>query len=580
MTTEVLLRVARGNVDAVIVDSTTVSARVMSGLFRASTKDASCGRSSMPPKRSAEPLLSPSPSKKAKTSQGQSKLDNFFKSPSRASRGKEKEVVVIHDSDDEDAQLAARLAAEEGMDLELARKLENEWSAKAAISADTANKAPSATEPPLRHDPTETVPTSRAGVKASLQSGKLGRGTELVVASKQAPEFSDLSVDPIVAFNITSCPWPSADDVNAPYSFLAHALSMLSATRSRILILNILTNTLRALIVYHPASLLPALYLLSNTFSPPYSPIELGLGSSVITKALQHVSGLSSTALRKLYNETGDAGDVAFAAKSSLRTLVAHKPLTILGVYRTLMQIAHSKGQGSVKLKQSLVEKLLVSANGEETRFLVRTLVQNLRVGAVRTTMLSALARAMVLNRPSAECLPQSQSDQLFADEILLRLVKPLEDKKRKAANQDEARDSIVSLFAKADSLIRRVYVQHPNYEHIVQALLQHPFELLPEQVRLSIGSQLFRAGILAEVYTGIPLHPTLGSPTRSLEEIFERLGDSPFSAEFKYDGQRAQIHAQRQSGGDNLVKIFSRHLEDMTDKVLLILFWILVADM
>ena len=58
-----------------------------------------------------------------------------------------------------------------------------------------------------------------------------------------------------------------------------------------------------------------------------------------------------------------------------------------------------------------------------------------------------------------------------------------------------------------------------------------------------------------------------LGSPTRSLEEIYDRLGSLSFTAEFKYDGQRAQIHAIREAN-DITVKIFSRHLEDMTSKV------------
>lgn len=53
----------------------------------------------------------------------------------------------------------------------------------------------------------------------------------------------------------------------------------------------------------------------------------------------------------------------------------------------------------------------------------------------------------------------------------------------------------------------------------------------------------------------------------RSLEEIYERLGELAFSAEFKYDGQRAQIHASK-VGESVAVKIFSRHLEDMTEKV------------
>lgn len=70
---------------------------------------------------------------------------------------------------------------------------------------------------------------------------------------------------------------------------------------------------------------------------------------------------------------------------------------------------------------------------------------------------------------------------------------------------------------------------------------------------------------------SGIPLHHTLGSPTRSLDEVYGRLGDLPFTAEFKYDGQRAQIHARR-SEYKFFIRIFSRHLEDMTDKVLALL--------
>ena len=66
---------------------------------------------------------------------------------------------------------------------------------------------------------------------------------------------------------------------------------------------------------------------------------------------------------------------------------------------------------------------------------------------------------------------------------------------------------------------------------------------------------------------SGTPLLPMLGSPTRSLHEIYRRLDGNPFAAEFKYDGQRAQIHASFMKG-DYKVKIFSRHLEDMTSKV------------
>lgn len=66
----------------------------------------------------------------------------------------------------------------------------------------------------------------------------------------------------------------------------------------------------------------------------------------------------------------------------------------------------------------------------------------------------------------------------------------------------------------------------------------------------------------------GIPLQPTLGSPMRSLDDVYKRIGGQPFTAEFKYDGQRVQIHAVKAGIGQPSVNLFSRHLEDMTEKV------------
>ncbi|KAF9244950.1 hypothetical protein BU15DRAFT_85785 [Melanogaster broomeanus] len=352
---------------------------------------------------------------------------------------------------------------------------------------------------------------------------------------QQSPptNYSPVVTDPLV-YPIDSCPWSIGSP--APYSFLVKTLVALSETRSRIAILNALTNTLRCLLLYHPASLLPALYLLSNSLSPPYSPIELGIGASVISKVIQHVSGLTPAALRRLYNSSGDPGDVAFEAKSNVRTLVPHPPLLIKAVYESLLKIAHVKGQGAAKSKQSMVERLLVAAKGEETRYLVRTLSMNLRVGAVRTSMLTALARALVLTPPSNPSLLIPVNSPYHATPQFVSSIKPLSDNNKKAV--DAQRNQLMMKFARAEALVKQVYVQHPNYDHIIAGVLE-----------------------------GIPLHPTLGSPTRSLDEIYDRLNETLFTVEFKYDGQRAQIHATRVGNGYPSVHMFSRHLEDMTAK-------------
>ncbi|XP_006460839.1 hypothetical protein AGABI2DRAFT_69760 [Agaricus bisporus var. bisporus H97] len=348
----------------------------------------------------------------------------------------------------------------------------------------------------------------------------------------QPLQFAPLDVDPI-NYSPDGQPWL---EKGAPYAFLTHAFSTLSSTRSRIIIINTLTNCLHTIISKHPESLLPSLYLLSNTLAPPYAPIELGLGPAIISRAIQNVSGITPATLKKLYNTLGDPGDVAVAAKTNLRTLVPHPQLTISYVYDSLMMIAHSKGQGAARQKEKLIEKLLLSANGEEIRYMTRTLCQNLRVGAVRTSMLTALARAIALSYESPGLL--EGEDTLHVSASLLRKLQK-SPVKNKAGLSDCPRNKLNEIFSKAESIVKGVFVKHPNYGDIVAALLD----------------------------TGIPLHPTLGSPMRSLDEVYDRLANQPFVAEFKYDGQRAQVHAITKDGRLSEFKIFSRHLEDMTSK-------------
>ncbi|KAG1734705.1 ATP-dependent DNA ligase [Suillus paluster] len=411
-------------------------------------------------------------------------------------------------------------------------------------------------EPTVRDSESDSLFPAPAQVDVGGSSGGVLPGSKtpswqhVLVKNNVAalPNYQPLGVDPLL-YDIQESPWSANEP--APYSFLAHTLATLSGTRSRIIILNTLTNTLRTLLNWHRPSLLPSLYLLSNCLSPPYSPVELGIGSSVISKAIQHISGLSSSTLRRLYNSSGDPGDVAFEAKSNVRTLVPHPSLLIVTVYESLLKIANSKGQGAAKQKQAIVEKLLVAAKGEESRYLVRTLSLNLRVGAVRTSILTALARALVLTSPTSLGGPPRDDSPYHATSQSISSVQSLAAAGKKGL--DPAGDELHEKFIQAEALVKKVFVQHPNYDHIVAGLFNGGLDSLEVHVPLTVG---------------IPLHPTLGSPTRSLDEIYDRLGDLPFAAEFKYDGQRAQIHGVRGANDDNpSIHMFSRHLEDMTTK-------------
>ncbi|KAI0699263.1 ATP-dependent DNA ligase [Cytidiella melzeri] len=515
-------------------------------------------------KRSVSSTSPSTPRKRKNTGKppsDQPSLDSFFRArpPTTAhspvpSGSKPSATTAAPASLDSDAALARRLAEEDGLDIDTLRNLELAFgSAAAAIQVDvSAGPKQNIIDVDLldnTYQGRQTGASSSLTLSQTVPSGSTRRESPVPVSlpsspTKSAPklvrtepvaasiEYPSLSEDPLV-YSLDRSPWPEAASA-APYSFLAHALSTLSGTRSRISILNTLTNTLRSIIKYHPPSLCPALYLLSNSLSPPYSALELGLGPSIISKAIQDVSGLTPAALKRLYNVTGDPGDVAFEAKSNVRTLVPHPPLRVTGVYESLLKIARAKGSGAAKQKQAVVEKLLVSAKGEEIRYLVRTLCQNLRVGAVRTSILTALARSLVLTPPNDLASPFTSSSNFYASSAHLAGIKPLPANSKKK-NVDMARDELQGKFVRAEAVVKKAYVVHPNYDHISAALLEVGLEGLTHRLPLTVG---------------IPLLPTLGSPTRSLDEIYGRLGSQPFAAEFKYDGQRAQIHASRLSSG------------------------------
>lgn len=129
-----------------------------------------------------------------------------------------------------------------------------------------------------------------------------------------------------------------------------------------------------------PDDVAPALYLLSNHLRPAYLPCELGVGSMILNRAIKEVSGVQPRDLKRFWEATGDPGDVAFEAKVKMRTLVQPAPLMVADVYKRVLSLAGIKGPQSGKVKGDVVRKLMVQARGEEVRYLVRTLVGNLRV--------------------------------------------------------------------------------------------------------------------------------------------------------------------------------------------------------
>ncbi|KAG9545369.1 ATP-dependent DNA ligase, partial [Aureobasidium melanogenum] len=490
------------------------------------------------------------PSKRRKKNDGQPVrgLDYFFGKQAQAKQQPKESIHEAPEADSKNDNLDHDVLSDEA----LARKLQAEWDeqdrasraptsspSKSAATTEAVQSAPALPEPVKQEkEVKEETPTPAPAPVAVNPFAGLGKKNTLSLQSATADDDtitydipfdqSPLTFDPQKYIPELKKQWVT-DNGHATYALLTHCFVMVNSTQSRIKIVDTLVNALRVIIEGDPQSLLPAVWLATNSISPPYIDMELGLGGSAISKALKKVCGLDNAALKKLSDKYGDAGDVAFEAKKRQSlTLRKPKPLTIKAVFDSLIKISMAKGHGSVETKQRLVERLVQDARGaEESRYVVRTLVQHLRIGAVKTTMLIALSRAFLLSKPPGADFSTRDRHELA-----------------KLSKQQ-----LVEVWAPAEEIVKACFARRPNYNDLVPTLLEIG---VTEELLLRCGLAMHS-----------PLRPMLGGITRDLGEMLTKLSGREFTCEYKYDGQRAQVHCD--SAGK--VTIFSRHLEVMTDK-------------
>lgn len=303
------------------------------------------------------------------------------------------------------------------------------------------------------------------------------------------------------------------DGERVPFMFLVKVFDAVDKESGRIAITEIVCNMLRTVISSTPDDLLPVVYLLANKIAPAHEGVELGIGDASIIKALAEACGAKESQIKSKYQALGDLGLVAKASRSSQSLMRRPEPLTVAKVFGTFRLIAKESGKDSQEKKKNHIKGLLVAATDCEPQYLIRLLQSKLRIGLAEQTLLAALGQAAV--RAEKNSSPPAHID---------------------------------SPFEEAAKIVKQVYSVIPVYDKIVPAL---------------ITGGVWNLSKTCSFTPGVPIGPMLSKPTKGVSEILDKFQDMEFTCEYKYDGERAQIHYLENGS----VEIYSRNAERNTGK-------------
>ena len=234
--------------------------------------------------------------------------------------------------------------------------------------------------------------------------------------------------------------WKPGEPV--PYAALCTTFSLIEMTTKRLVISAHCSLFLRQVLRLTPQDLLPTVQLMINKLAADYAGIELGIGESLIMKAIGETTGRSLQVIKADQNEIGDLGLVAAKSRSNQPTMFKPKPLTVRGVLEGLMGIATVSGDGSQGRKIAGIKKLLSAADtslankgskgiditkdkggASEAKFIVRFLEGKLRLGLAEKTVLVGLAHAMVVHETEKKGNKRPSNEKLAEGEAILKTV-------------------------------------------------------------------------------------------------------------------------------------------------------------
>ncbi|XP_033960785.1 DNA ligase 1 [Pseudochaenichthys georgianus] len=310
-----------------------------------------------------------------------------------------------------------------------------------------------------------------------------------------------------------------------PYLAVARTFEKIEEESGRLRNIETLSNLLRSVLLLSPDDLLCCVYLCLNQLGPAYLGLELGVGETVLMKAVAQATGRQLDKIKADAQEKGDLGLVAESSRSNQRIMFQPASLTAGGVFRKLKEIGSMSGNSAMNKKIDIIKGLFVACRFSEARYIVRSLAGKLRIGLAEQSVLSALSQAVCLT-PPGQGFPPAVID----------------------AGKGMSAESRRAWIESKSLILKQTYCEMPNYDILIPVLLKEGIDELPNHCKLT---------------PGVPLRPMLAHPTKGVGEVMKRFDEAAFTCEYKYDGERAQIHILE----NGEVRVFSRNQEDNTTK-------------
>ena len=243
---------------------------------------------------------------------------------------------------------------------------------------------------------TDTVAQSRKVEELfsipTIASTKVADSIE-IVANDEAAATAAINAD--LSDIIT---WKAGESI--PYLALVNTFEAISKVSGRLDKESLFCKLFRSIICTTPGELDAIVHLASNSVGPAYEGLELGIGDSLLVKAVCEATGRKKDAVEEDYEKEGDLGTVALLSRNSQKTLsfaMKPKPLLAVHVLEMLRAITRTKGERAQGRKVEIIKGVMVKCQGSEAKYIVRALQGKLRIGTAEQTVLVALAHSFAI---------------------------------------------------------------------------------------------------------------------------------------------------------------------------------------